>query len=175
MATVTNLANYSPEDVVIILSNDKFSHTVSGLADGTFVSYERSVPRATLYTGADLSAGRVLRRNKSGTITLTLHQMAESNDILSEVSRLDEEAHNNDWLFSVTIKDLLGRTVLFAPEAFIGNDPSISFGTDVETREWTIEVINVERHFGGNSKFNPESQELLEGFGYIVEDKWKTN
>lgn len=175
MAEISNLANYSPEDVVVIISNNRFSHTISGLADGNFVSYEREVPRAQLSVGADLSAARVLRRNKSGTVTLTLMQTAESNDVLSELARLDEEAHNNDWLFSVTIKDLLGRSVFFAPQAFIGNDPNVTYATDLESREWTIQVINVQRHVGGNSQFNPENESTLGSLGYTVEDKWKTN
>ena len=118
-----NLANYSPEDVVMILSNDIFgSHVISGTAEGTFISYERSVDRATLVVGSDLSAARVLRRNKSGTVTLTLMQSAESNDVLSMIAQRDEEAHDNSYLFSLTIKDLSGRSVFFAPVAFIGND-----------------------------------------------------
>ena len=174
MASVENLGNYSPEDVVIILSNDKFSHTISGTADGTFINYEREIPRATLYTGADLTAARVLRRNKSGTITLTLHQSAESNDILSELARVDEESHNNDWLFAVTIKDMMGRSLLYAPQAFIGNDPTITYSVELETREWTIQVISVERHFGGNAKLSPENQETLSAFGYNLDPKWQT-
>ena len=173
MATY-NLGNYSPEDVVMIISNDKFSHTISGLADGTFISYSREVPRASLYTGADLSAARVLRRNKAGTVTLTLHQAGESNDVLSELARKDEEAHNNDWLFSVNIKDLLGRSVFFAPQAFIGNDPDVTYSTDLETREWTIQVMNVERHFGGNSKLSPDNVSILTDLGYDVEERWKS-
>lgn len=175
MAESSNLASYSPEDVVVIISNDRFSHTVSGMADGTFVSYEREVPRATLYTGADLSAARVLRRNRSGTITLTLSQFAESNDVLSEIARLDEESHNNDWLFSVTVKDLSGRTMLFAPQGFIGVDPNITFSTDIETRDWAIQVTDVERHFGGNSKFSPENEATLQALGYVVDPKWSNN
>lgn len=173
MASVENLGNYSPEDVVIMLSNDKFSHTISGTADGTFISYEREIPRATLYTGADLTAARVLRRNKSGTITLSLHQSAESNDVLSELARVDEESHNNDWLFAVTIKDMMGRTVLYAPQAFIGNDPTITYSQEIEVREWTLQVISVERHFGGNAKISPENQETLASLGYNLAPKWQ--
>lgn len=173
MASVENLGTYSPEDVVIMLSNDKISHTISGTADGTFISYEREIPRATLYTGADLTAARVLRRNKSGTITISLHQAAESNDVLSALAKADEESHNNDWLFAVTVKDMMGRTVLYAPQAFIGNDPAITYSQEIEVREWTIQVISVERHFGGNAKVSPENQETLSVLGYNLENKWK--
>ena len=179
MASIANLGNYSPEDVVMIISSrpgapKQFSHTVSGFADGTFISFDRAVERATLYTGADLSAARVLRRNKSGTITVTLHGAAESNDVFSELARLDEEAHNNDYLFTVTIKDMLGRSVFFAPQAFLGNDPSVSYGTDLEMREWTISVVNAQRHIGGNSILSPDNVAILTDFGYNVEDRWKS-
>ena len=169
------LGNYSPEDVVMIIANDKFSHTITGMADGTFISYERSVDRATLYVGADLTAARVLRRNKAGTVGLTLHQSAESNDVLSMIAQLDEEAHDNSMLFSVTIKDMLGRSVFFASQAFIGNDPTTTYSTDLETRDWTITVIDVDRHTGGNAKVDPETQATLQSLGYTVEDKWKSN
>lgn len=175
MAEIGNLGNYSPEDVVMIIKNNKFSHQITGFADGTFINYERAVDRATLYVGADLSAGRVLRRNKSGTITLTLHKVGESNDILSELGRLDEEAHNNDWLFEVMIKDTLGRDIFYAKQAFLGNDPSVSYSTDMDTREWTITVCDVQRHIGGNSLLSPDNEKTLTEFGYVVEDKWKSN
>lgn len=175
---ISNLGSYSPEDVLMVISwnapGDSGSHILSGTAEGTFIVYERTVPRATLYVGSDLSAARTLRRNKSGTITVTLMQGSESNDILSELARKDEEARNNDYLLSITLKDTFGRTMLFAPQAFLGNDPSISFGTDYGTRDWTFEVLNVQRHFGGDSKFTPENEATLTSLGYTVEDKWKS-
>lgn len=175
MAESANLASYSPEDVVILITHPQISHTISGTADGTFVSYARSVPRSTLTVGADLHAARTLRRNKSGTITITLMQTAESNDVLSMLAQNDENAHNNDWIFSLTIKDLLGRSLLFADQAFIGNDPDTSYGTEVGTREWTIEVVNVQRHDGGNAIISPEGVDTLTTLGYTVEDRWKRN
>lgn len=175
MAEQSGLGNYSPEDVIMIISNDTFSHTISGVADGTFISYEREVPRATLYVGADLSAARVLRRNKSGTVSLTLSQHGESNDFLSQLARRDEESQDNSWLFAVTIKDLRGRTQFYSPQAFIGNDPNITFGVDTETRDWTITVTGIENHIGGDGQFAPTVQADLESIGYTVEDKWKMN
>lgn len=175
MAEQSGLSSYSPENVIMILHNDNFSHIISGVADGTFISYSREVPRATLYVGADLSAARVLRRNKSGTVSLTLAQTGESNDFLSQLARNDEESQNNDWLFAVTIKDLSGRTQFFAPQAFIGNDPDVTYGVDVETRDWTITVTNVEHHIGGNGQFSPTVEADLQSIGYTVEDRWKMN
>lgn len=175
MAESANLGSYSPEDVVILITHPKISHTISGLADGTFVSYARTVPRSTLTVGADLHAARTMRRNKAGTVTLTLMQTAESNDILSMLAAKDEEAHNNSWIFSLTIKDLQGRSLFYAPQAFIGNDPDASYGTELGNREWTIEVIGVQRHFGGNSILSPENVDALTTLGYTVDPQWNVN
>lgn len=173
MAESANLGSYSPEDVVILITHPRISHTISGTAEGTFVSYARTVPRSTLTVGADLHAARTMRRNKAGTVTITLMQSAESNDVLSMLAQNDENAHNNDWIFSLTIKDLQGRSLFFAPQAFIGNDPETSYGTDLGTREWTIEVIGVQRYDGGSSLLSPENVETLTELGYTVEDRWK--
>lgn len=173
---MSNLANYSPEDVFVVLSNPIFgTHIISGTAEGTFVSYERSVDRSTLVVGSDLFATRVLRRNKSGTVTLTLMQASTSNDVLSMIALRDEESHDNRYLFSVTINDLSGRSVFFAPEAFIGNDPSVSYSEGSENRDWTITVTSVEKHIGGNALIAPENEATLQALGYDVEAKWKSN
>lgn len=173
---MSNLANYSPEDVYMVISNDIFgTHTISGTAEGTFISYERSVDRATLVTGSDLFSTRVLRRNKAGTVTVTLMQESSSNDILSAIALRDEESHNNSYLFSVTIKDTSGRSVFFAPEAFIGNDPQVTYSSDTETREWTITVTSIERNFGGNARVNAENEATLAALGVTLDPQWVSN
>ena len=81
----TNLGNYSPEDVAIIISQGAFSHVIQGYTDGTFVSINRQVPASVGYVGADLSAGRVIRDNRYSTITLTLSQISNSTDVLAQL------------------------------------------------------------------------------------------
>lgn len=174
---VANLGSYSPEDVIVLIQHPDFSFQVTGFVEGTFVSFQRSVDRATLVTSADGNhSARVLRRNKSGTITLSLMQTSESNDLLSRIGVLDEDSHSNKYLFSILIKDTQGRSVLSASQAFLGNDPTMSFGVDgTETREWTITVAEAVRHYGGNSKFSPDNESTVTSLGYTVEDQWKSN
>lgn len=38
------IGNYSPEEVVVILSKGSFVHQVTGFADGTFINASRLVP-----------------------------------------------------------------------------------------------------------------------------------
>ena len=167
------LGTYSPEDVAIILSNDRFTHQVSGYADGTFVEATRVIPHATLYTGADGTNARTVRAVRNLDITITLHSSAESNDVLSALLRWDEDTRNGEALFNITIKDTIGRTILFSPQAFIGTNPDISFDTAINERDWVIHAVGSDTHEGGNARISPDAFGALEELGYQPEDKWR--
>lgn len=166
------LGSYSPESIVVVLANDKFSHTVSGFADGTFVEITRMVPHATLYTGADASNVRVVRAVKNCEVTLTLHQSSESNDILSQLLIRDEETRSGEDIFSITIKDLSGRTVASSGAAFIGTSPDIGFGTDVSERAWVLQAINMQIFEGGNGKFTTAGWDTINSLGETPNEIW---
>lgn len=166
------LATYSPEDVVVVISNSNFSHTISGYTDGSFLSITRTVPFAAPYVGADGSNARVVRAVKNRDVTLTLHQASESNDVLTRLLALDSESRNNDNLFSITIKDVSGRTVASSSQAYIGNDPDIDFGTDVSDRAWTLHAIGMEIFIGGNGKFTASTFGTVNDLGYTPNEYW---
>lgn len=172
-ATKEILATYSPEDVVLILSNDKFSHFVSGYTEGVFISVTRTVPHATLQNGADGSNARVVRAVKNCDITLTLMGTSESNDVLSQLLVLDEGSRDGSDTFSLTIKDNTGRTVMSSPQAFIGSNPDIEFGVEVTDRQWTIHAIHLTTHAGGNGRLSPEAFESLTDLGYSADSRWQ--
>ena len=176
MANQQILASYSPESVVIVLSNENFQHTISGYTDGTFLNIARVIPHATLYTGADGTNVRVTRSVTNVDITLTLHQGAESNDVLSALLRNDEESRNLDWLFSITIKDTSGRTVVSAPNAFIGTVPDIGFGTEQSDREWVLHAVGASVNIGGNGKLTADTYStLVDDLDVEVDDYWRTS
>jgi hypothetical protein len=166
------LGSYSPENVSVVLSHPDFNHVANGFVEGTFVSVSRENPHATLYTGADLSNARVIRRNKGGTISLSLHQASETNDVLSYLLQKDEENADGTWLFSVTIKDELGRSVFYSPVCFISNPPEASFGTDLGDRTWVIQAVSIDQIQGGNGKFSPDTAATLTELGATPEAKW---
>ena len=174
MANATTLSSYSPEDISVVLSADFFSHNVSGFADGSFITITRVIPAATLYTGAQGDGARVLRRVKNLDITFTLHQASESNDVLSQLQILDEQAHNNDRLFAITVKDNMGRSVFSSNQCFIGTTPDGEFGTDLSTRSWILHSVGSEVFHGGNAKFNPDTATTVQDLGYTPNQYWTT-
>lgn len=166
------LATYRPEDVVIVIGNDQFSHSISGYVDGSFLSLTRVVPHSTLYTGADASNARVKRRVRNYDISLTLHQASESNDVLSQLLILDEDNLTNEALFYITIKDMSGRTVASSPQAFIGTTPDVSFGVELSEYEWVLHAINMQIFNGGNGKFTASTYQTVNDLGYTPDAYW---
>lgn len=175
MATKEILATYSPEDVVVILQNSKFSHAISGYSEGGFLTVTRIVPHATLTNGADGSNARVVRAVKNCDVNLTLMQTSESNDVLTQLLSMDESTRDGSDVFSIYIKDNTGRTKMFSPAAFIGTNPENSYSEEINGREWVIHAINMEEHLGGNGRFTPDTQQTLTELGYTFEDRWRTS
>jgi Protein of unknown function (DUF3277) len=173
MSTSKILGSYSPENVTVVINHSDFSHIIGGFVEGAFVSVSRENPHATLYTGADLSNARVIRRNKGGTISVSLHQASESNDVLSYLLQKDEENADGTWLFGMTIKDELGRSVFHSPVCFISNPPEASFGTDLGDRTWVIQAVSIDQVQGGNGKLSPDTVATLTELGFAPEDRWK--
>jgi len=167
------LASYSPESVVVVISNDKMQHVITGMAEGSFLNISRVIPHATLYTGADGSNVRVTRNVKNCDITLTLHQGSESNDVLSQLLIMDEESRNLDNIFNITIRDTSGRSVFTSPSAFIGTVPDSGFAAEASEREWILHAVGMDTVIGGNGKFTASTQTTLEELGVQVDDYWK--
>lgn len=167
-----NLGTYSPEDIQVVISVADVVHTISGYADGTFLNVSREVPSSELYQGSDNSGGRTLRSNKAGTITLTLHQLSASHDVLSQLHKNDHEARDNTWLFSVLIKDNTGRSLYYGRQSFISQFPDSTFSNQVETRDWAFQCIDLEQTIGGNGKLDPATEQAIVALGGQVDPRW---
>tara|TARA_R110000744_G_C19371770_1_gene563158 strand:+ start:30278 stop:30799 length:522 start_codon:yes stop_codon:yes gene_type:complete len=166
------LASYSPEDVAIVISAGDISHVINGYVDGTFVNITRLVLGSEPYSGADVTNARVVRSNKNASVTLSLAQFSESNDILSQLLQLDSQTRDDTWLFSLTIKDNSGRSVYFCRQCYIGGHPDSSFSNSIDSRDWMIHCVKLEQTIGGNGQFSPSTADELTSINGVVEDRW---
>lgn len=177
MAAESLLGSFSPEDLVITLGlKGGGTHQVSGFADGTFVTISRTMPSSTLYTGADNTGARLVRKNRAASITLSLHQTGESNDVLSALLALDEQdsSPSGSGIFSIFIKDLNGRSLYHADQAFIGTQPDSTFGTEIGTRDWVLSAVRLNQTIAGNAQISPDTVADLESLGVVTESRWQT-
>lgn len=167
------LGNYSPESVVIVLSKGAFVHTIQGYADGTFLNVSRITPASELYVGSDLSAGRVKRRNKASTITLTLHQFSPSNAVLQALQRADEEDDSDRWVVALTAKDTSGTTLFSSNQAFVATVPDTSLSSTTETRDWVLQAVSLSSNVGSNTRFDAAEVNAMEALGAEVPTRWQ--
>lgn len=175
MANTNLLATYSPEEVSIIISNKNFSHQITGTIEGSFCTVERIRPSTSFVDASDGNAMRVRRKSRNCNIKISLVFGSNSNDLLGQLLRNDENASNNDWLFSILIKDNSGRSLHYSSQAYIENEPTSGYTVEGEAREWTIFALNVQGGVGGNAPYTPDEASTLEAIGGVVDSKWKSS
>ncbi|NIQ91021.1 MAG: DUF3277 family protein [Nitrospinaceae bacterium] len=137
---------YNPADVTLVFGGI----IVDGYADGTFITVARNEDAFTLMIGSDGEACRAKSNNKSGTVVFTLMQSSLANDLLSAQFNLDELSPGGDGIAPLLMKDNSGRTVVAAETAWIRKPADITFGREIENREWTIETNSLIMQGGGN-------------------------
>jgi len=140
------LKTYDPAQISIIVGGA----IMSGFADGEFVTTERNEDAFTIATGADGEVSRVKSNNKSGRITITLQQTADSNLILSGFAQADEL--RNAGVVPVLIKDLKGATLVTAARAWVAKAPATPYAKDVQNRTWILETDELVQVIGGNTQ-----------------------
>lgn len=170
----TGIGNFLPDDFTIILSKGDFIHRVTGFADGTFISMDRIVPTSEPYQGVgDNAFGRVKRRVTAMNVTVTLHQYSPSNTVLQALQNADANNPGNDWVFSCTMKDLSGQTVVSSTNAIIAAPANASFSSTTETRDWNIYMFGSDLFIGGNMLLSTADVAAVNAVGGTVESRWQ--
>jgi hypothetical protein len=112
-----SVRTYDPKQVLVIIGGIP----MSGFADGTFVSVERTSDTFTKVSGADGIISRSKTNDRSGSLKFTSAQTSPSNDILTGIALADELA--NAGVVPVLIKDNSGRSVYVSAFGWVKNRP----------------------------------------------------
>ena len=139
------LATFDPASVVISFGGIP----LSGFADGTFLEITADNPQFTKVVGADGFTTRVKSNNYGAVATLTLAQSSPSNEILSGF--LNQDRLNDDGVYPLLIKDMSGTTVVFSATGWIQQFPNITFGNELNNREWIIDLADIDIFVGRNT------------------------
>lgn len=136
---------YSPDRVKVTVG----AHTLTGYADGTFVSVEQLTDGVTSQAGADGEVARAMSADKRCKITLTLQQTSRSNDMLTAMYEADQLS-GGDMPVPLTVRDLRGTTIFAAGAAWIVKKATAEFCKEISEREWTLEADGAQYFVGGN-------------------------
>lgn len=121
---------------------------IQGFAEGTGINAERNEDSWTMQIGADGEGTRSKSNNKGGRVTFTLMQSSASNDVLSAFAQTDELSNGGSG--PLLIKDLSGRSLLVAEQAWVVKPPACEFGSEAGPREWILETDNLVMSVAGN-------------------------
>lgn len=135
---------YNPKKVAVIIGG----FTMSGFADGEFVSVAMDNDQWDLKVGTDGEGTRSKSNDFSGTIKVTLMQSSDSNAILQAFWNSDRLSDSG--VFPVLIKDNSGKSLYAADQCWVQKQTEGKFGKTVESREWMIRTDNLIPLEGGN-------------------------
>lgn len=135
---------YDPAQVLITFNG----FNISGIADGTFVQVARNEDAFTLQVGSGGEGVRSKSNNKSGTVTLTLIQSSDSNEILSGFAAADELSNSGSG--PLMIKDNSGNSLYMAESAWVKKVADSEFAKEAGSREWVLETDILNSFVGSN-------------------------
>lgn len=136
---------YDPKQCLVLVGGVP----MSGFADGTFVSVERTSDTFTKVSGADGIVSRAKTNDRSGTLTLTLAQTSPANDVLSGFAIADELL--NSGVIPVMVKDISGRSIYVSAFGWVKKPPTGEFAKEISDREWALDLADLDVFTGGNA------------------------
>ena len=135
---------YNPKKIIVTLGE----YLLSGFAEGTFVRVEYNADAFSMSAGAYGDTVRVQSHDRTGMVTLTLMQSSLSNDALDALAAQDESS--GAGVRQLRITDQNGTTRVFGLNAWVKKKATAEYGTDASTREWVIDVAELDTIIGGH-------------------------
>ena len=141
------LFSYIPESVNCLIGG---IIPIEGFVDGTFISVDKDEMPYSSIRMPDGTVARKKNTSQTYTITITLHNGAETNNLLTKMWQIDELTDRGK--FPLLIKDQSGSDLLFSTESWIEGIPSMTKSNAIESRVWVIESAYAVINIGGNEE-----------------------
>lgn len=123
------------------------THTVTGLADGTSISFKREAKIFEPAFDGQGNTTRIMTNNNNVTLTLTLAMHSPTNDVLSALANADLSTRNGS--VPITFRDSLNSTLITSVASSVQEMPDASFGNVDNNREWVIFMADTGYFVGG--------------------------
>lgn len=139
-----SIKTFDPNQVTVIAGD----FIISGFADDVFITVDRvdetyDVSRNVHGT----NSLRVKKNNNDATITLTLSQDSESNDVFSNFYVAGRFGLPDR--FTLMITDNKNKTQFKSQDAWVQQVPSGTFANTFQNRSWTIMASNLDYNLAG--------------------------
>ena len=130
----SGVKTYDPKEILLLVAGVP----IDGFADGDFITVE--FPESfTTQIGAQGAHTRSRVADSTADMTVTLQQTSPGNAYLTSLLAADRAL---GVLVPVLLKDLIGNDLIAATQAYITQRPSLNFGAESGSREWSIKLHN---------------------------------
>ena len=153
---MTTLFNYVPESVQCLIAG---FIPIEGFVDGTFISVDKDEMPYSSVRMPDGTVARKYNNSQTYTITITLHNGAETNNLLTKLWQVDEITQRGK--FPLLIKDQSGSDLLFSTESWIEGIPSLTKSNAIDSRVWVIKSAYAVINIGGNESQSDLIQDII--------------
>ena len=109
---------------------------MTGFAEGTFVSYEKTEDNYAISVGAQGDPARAKVNNPLGTITVTLQQTSP------QVSYLNNLARSGKIIEARVIHKGSNTEKVGGTQCFILKEAAGEFSNEISSREFTIQIMD---------------------------------
>jgi hypothetical protein len=152
---MATLFNYVPESVNCLIAN---IIPIEGFVDGTFITVDKDEMPYSSVRMPDGTVARKYNNSQTYTITITLHNGAETNNLLTKLWQVDELTQRGK--FPLLIKDQSGSDLLFSTESWIEGIPSLTKSNTIDSRVWVIKSAFATINVGGNEEASSLIQDI---------------
>ena len=126
------VTSYDAKDVSVIVGGVY----LTGFADGTFVSYEKTEDNYAISVGAQGDPARAKVNNPLGTITVTVQQTSP------QVSYLNNLARSGKIIEARVIHKGSNTEKVGGTQCFILKEAAGEFSNEISSREFTIQIMD---------------------------------
>ncbi len=126
------VTSYDAKDVSVIVGGVY----LTGFAEGTFVSYEKTEDNYAISVGAQGDPARAKVNNPLGTITVTLQQTSP------QVSYLNNLARSGKIIEARVIHKGSNTEKVGGTQCFILKEAAGEFSNEISSREFTIQIMD---------------------------------
>lgn len=142
---INELMYYSPMDVQFTL----LGKTISGYAEDNFIVIEPQNDTSTMKDSMDGRVQITQKPNAMYTVTLSLQQTSPDNTLLSALHTIYKR-FGKTLKLPLIIKDHSTGTVMYATDVFFRREPTVTFGSGMNTMNWEFNVKNPTFTIAGN-------------------------
>lgn len=144
---MSSTTTYSAKEITISFAGALID---GGFGDGEFLRIESEADDTTDVAGTAGDVAVSPNNDDRATVTLTLMQTSEQNDVLSAIRAAGRATPAGVAIGPLFVADRLGRSLWEGAAAWIQRPPIVSLDRGATSREWVLRVANLRRTDGGN-------------------------